>query len=284
MMKQSLSFRSMVAAGLLTASVAASAGSVFGSGSYNASTTFADALTSTTMTIAFDGSSYWSTSGGSSDGVRLAQYDASGSTVAGYSPGLDFRSVFTDAGGTVLARQYNDSTIYKQTAPGVFSSLLTLDGGVLDAQSSVVKDGSNYLAKVGGTVSQWDASGNFIGAVSLTGFGSVGGEGAYPQDRGIAVAGNYWLTYDSGLLSAWDHSGNRLDSTTLNGATGTFDANFSLSYANNKVFVVSQSGGTWNGYDVGITAAVPEPESYALMLAGLCAVSMIARRRKAVDA
>src|SRR5262249_27551808 len=61
---------------------------------------FSNALFPTTMTLAFDGTHYWSCSGGTTDGERLAQYDLSGNLIARFAPGLDFRSVFADAHGT----------------------------------------------------------------------------------------------------------------------------------------------------------------------------------------
>ena len=265
----------LVAASLATLSFSAAAGPVFSAASINASQTFQDALSGTTMTMAYDGSSYWSASGGNQSGVRYAQYDAGGATVATYAPGLDFRSVFT-AGSTVLARGFASNTIYQQSAPGVFSSLLTLSGGALDAQSAVVKDGANYIAMNSGVVSQWSASGAYLGAVSLSGFGTQAGEDDYPQGRGFAVVGNYWLTYNDGSLSAWDHAGNRVDQTSLVNAGTSFDSNFSLSYANNKVFIVDGAGQTWRGYEV---TAVPEPETYAMLLAGLTLLGVAARRR-----
>ena len=41
-------------------------------------------------------------------------------------------------------------------------------------------------------------------------------------------------------------------------------------------FRISQGGGSFNF----VAAPIPEPETYALMLAGLCAVGFVARRRK----
>lgn len=245
--------------------------------SYNASTIFTDGLGETSMTIAYDGTNYWSSSGGNVGGNRYAQYDGSGNLLATYAPGLDFRSVFTDASGNVYARQFANPTIYKQTAPGVFApSGVSLTGGTLDDQSSVVFNGlgTEYVANGFGTVSRWDTSGNSLGSVSLSGFGSVSGESDYPAGRGIAAAGNYWLTYNgNGILSAWDFAGNRVDQTTLVGAGTSFDSKFSLSYANGKVFVVDNPGGSWRGYDVGLSQTTPVPEPTATL--GLLAIGAL---------
>ena len=221
--------------------------------SYAADITFTDALGSTSMTLAFDGVSYWSSSGGSTGGNRYAQYNSSGSLITTYAPGLDFRSVFTDASGNVYARQFNNPTIYRQTAPGVFAPFVTLVGGSLNSQSSVVFNGNytEYVAFNAGTLSRWNLGGTFLGSVSFIGFGSMFGENSYPANRGVAAAGNLYYTYVNGNLSAWDQTGTRVATTQLLGAGTSFDANFSLSRANNRVFIVDNPGGTWRGYSFG---------------------------------
>lgn len=245
-----------VAPGSLGSALGASPGVVGLDASYLPMVSFADAaaLAGTRMGVAFDGTSYWSCSGGSTSGLRLAQYTAAGVLSATYAPGLDFRSVFADAAGNVYARQYSDWAIYRMISPGVFAPLVTLTGGYLDAQSSVVLNGNEteYLAMSAGTVSRWDrATGAYLGSVTLSGYGSVGVEGTYPADRGIAVIGDSWYTYASETLSEWSTAGTRLGVTTLTGAGGSFDSNFSVSAANSLVFVVtSGTGGTWNGYAV----------------------------------
>lgn len=225
---------------------------------YVANLTFTDALTSTTMGMAFDGTSYWSISGGNTSGNRLARYDATGALLGTYAPGLDFRSIFTDATGTVYARVYASSIIYRQTGPGVFTNQVTLSGGTLDAQSSVVFNagGTEFIAMNEGVVSRWSSGGAYLGTVTLSGFGSYVNENVYPQNRGIAVAGPYWLTYNAsdGMLSFWDQSGNRLARGTLQGA-GT---GFSFSFCNTRAFVVDVGGGTWRGYQVCIQTP-PDP-------------------------
>ncbi len=220
---------------------------------YVASQTFLDRLDAATMGVAFDGANYWSVSGNSTSGNRLARYDAAGNLLATYAPGLDFRSIFTDAAGTVYARTYASGTIYRQTAPGVFSTHLLLSGGSLNSQSSVVLNGSGteFIAMNNGVVSRWQPDGTYLGLVTLVGFGSVGGETTSPQNRGVAAAGNYWLTYNgNGILSVWDATGMRVAQATLQGVGATFDSAYSFSYCNGKVFVVDSAGGTWRGYEV----------------------------------
>jgi hypothetical protein len=219
-----------------------------------ASTTFTDGLGGTTIGLAFDGTNYWSVSGGGSSGNRLARYDAAGAVLNTYAPGLDFRSVFTTTTGTVLARAYNDPVIYRQNAPGVFvNSGVMLTGGTLDSQSAVVLNGAGteYLAMASGTVSRWSTNGTYLGSVTLQGYGSVNGENDLGPSRRIAAAGAYWLTYNGNqILSIWDANGNRLAQATLAGAGTSFDSSFSFSYCNDKVWVVDVAGGTWRGYDV----------------------------------
>ncbi len=228
---------------------------------YFASITFSNGLTATAMPVAYDGTNYWTCSGGSATGVRYAQYDTNGTLLATYSPGLDFRSVFTDASGIVLARQFSDPTIYQQTSPGVFvPSGVVLNGGSLNAQSSVVLNGTGteYIATTDGVVTHWDPDGNLLGTVNLQGFGSLSGEIAgSTQAHSIAAFGNFWLTYNgAGIVSVWDTFGNRLANCTLSGAGTSGESDWAFSYCNGKVFVVDSSTGLWRGYDVGSSGKV----------------------------
>ncbi len=227
---------------------------------YFASITFTDALPPTTMSMAFDGTNYWSCAGGSVSGLNLARYDSNGVMIATYTPGLDLRSVFTDGTGLVLARAYNDPTIYRQSVPGTFvASGVTLTGGSLDAQSSVVLNGSGteYDAMSGGVVSRWDPDGNYLGSVTLQGFGTVPSENTFPQNRGMGAFGDFWVTYSgTNILSVWDTTGNRLTQVVLTGAGTNFDSDFCISYCNGKAFVVDVAGGLWRGYDVGSAGRV----------------------------
>lgn len=246
--------------------------------SYNADKTFADAanLSQTRMTLAWDGTNYWTSSGGGGSGNRLAQYNSSGSLLNLYQPGLDMRSIFTDGSGTLFARQFNDSMVYRQVAPGSFASHVALVGGTLDAQSAVILAGNEYRAMISGNVSRWDLSGNFLGSITLSGFGSMGTEGNYPQHRGLAYWNNYMLTYDAGQLFAWDNSGNRVGQATLVSGGTSFDSHFSISFAaDGRVWVVDNAGETWRGYKL---EAVPEPASMAVLGAGL--LFLRRRRRK----
>lgn len=231
---------------------------------YFPSITFSNALNTgllgAVMPITYDGSNYWSTFGGETNGARFAQYDTNGNLLATFSPGLDFRSVFTDGYGTVLARQYADSNIYVQTSPGMFvPSGVALNGGSLNSQSSVVLNGAGteYDALSSGVVTRWNPDGNLIGTVTLQGYGTLSGENSGVTGRGLAAFGNFWLTYNgAGIVSVWDMFGNRLANCTLAGAGTSQDSEYSFSYCNGKVFVVDSPTGLWRGYDVGSSGQV----------------------------
>ncbi|MBM4164453.1 MAG: hypothetical protein FJ222_08435 [Lentisphaerae bacterium] len=226
--------------------------------SYDAAVTFTDRLSSTTMTLTYDGTHYWSCSGGSSSGYRLAKYTAAGAWVQSFQPNVDWRSVYSQNGnGTpVYGRGFSSSQILIMNGDGTFANHITLVGGSLNSQSSVVLDdtGDELIAFNAGTVTRWNAAtGALIGTVTLDGFGTLNGENDYPQNRGIIKRAGFYLTYAGPcVLTAWDADGNRVSSTTLTGAGTSFDSYFSLSYANGMVFIVDNAGGLWRGYNVGM--------------------------------
>jgi hypothetical protein len=160
----------------------------------------------------------------------------------------------------LLARAFDTNVLYRQTSPGVFvPSTITLNGGTLDPQSSVVLNGAGteFDALSAGMVSRWDTNGVYLGSVSLIGFGNLTGENTYPQNRGLAAMGNLWLTYnDADILSIWDTNGNRIAQLSLAGAGAISDSAFSFSYANGKVFIDDAAGGRWRGFDLYSAARV----------------------------
>jgi hypothetical protein len=226
---------------------------------YDASVTFPDSgmLMDTRMGIAWDGTNYWAFSGGSPSGNTLAQYSAAGAFVNVYQAPVDFRSVFTVGGNgtTVYGRGYSDSNLLKMTSPGAFTQTgVVLSGGMLDAQSNLVFNpaGTELVAMANGNVDRWTTAGTHIQSFMLQGLGSMDpNENIYPQNRGIVVIGDYYLTYYNQKLTAWDSNGVRIKSSTLNGAGTTFDSYFSLSYANGMVWIVDGPNLTWRGYNVG---------------------------------
>jgi hypothetical protein len=241
---------------------------------YPAAQSFADGLGSATMGMAFDGTNYWSVSGNSTSGNRLARYSSTGTLLATYAPGLDFRSIFTDAAGNVFARPFSSSVIYRMTSLGVFSPYLTLSGGSLDPQSSVVINGTttDFIAMSGGTVSRWSSAGAYLGTTTLAGFGSVTGENVYPSSRGIAALGGYWLTYNNAnrTVSFWNNAGTRVTQSALVGAGTGFDSAFSFSYCNGQAFAVDVAGSAWRGYQIcaqgnvdGITTTLTNGNGFA---------------------
>jgi len=258
-------FSVIVAVGLLA--TCAWADGIFAN-SYNQAMSFTDAnLDQTQMNMAWDGVNYWSSSGGGPSGNRLAQYDAAGNLLNIYQPGIDFRSVFTrNSSGPLYARGFADNNVQVQSSPGAFGPFVTLAGS-LDAQAAVGADSTGFAAAAGGTLYRWDLSGNLLSSTPLIGYGSLFGEGVYPQNRGVGELGGNYLTYSAGSLSAWDAGGNRIGTTSLIGAGTSFDSHFSLSVANGMVWVVDGAGGsTWRGY------VVPEPASVLVALLGVLAL------------
>jgi hypothetical protein len=90
-------------------------------------------------------------------------------------------------------------------------------------------------------------------------------------------------------LSAFDSSNNLLGALAIPNQVGSlsypYSGFYSLAFSGISKVTLSANAGDWIVLDnvtVGpAVAAIPEPESYAMLLAGLGCMGLIARRRKA---
>lgn len=213
----------------------------------------ASSIIGVTAGLAWDGTELWSVSGGEADGLRLAQHASDGAVLMTYAPDFDFRSVFTqgDGGETIFAREFAQSTLSTMTSPGAFATDVTLAPAepALGSQAAVVwnDDADEFVALSQAVVLRWSADGTFIGITELEGLGdAVPAELEYPSNRSLAWGQGCYLTYADGIVSSWDVQGQRVDTATLEDEPATLDSEFSLSYANGRIFV--GDGTTFRGY------------------------------------
>jgi hypothetical protein len=138
--------------------------------------------------------------------------------------------------------------------PGVLALDVTLDGGDLDPYAAVGFDQTRreFIAlNPSGFVDRWAESGVHLGSVQLKEYGAINGEDGAPQNTQVAWGCDHYLTYSGGYLSAWDTTtGERISTTLLSRAGTSSDSHQSMSFSNDRAYVIDKNGGLWNGYPV----------------------------------
>ena len=177
-----------------------------------------------------------------------------GTVAVGFSAGGNPSAFIDDYPSWAPASSWADSTVVAN-APASSDGIIQLFGG-----TSNVNTLSFSTPVLNPVIAIWSlgqpgmtASFDFIGATPVL---VAGGPNAEYGGSSIWISGN-----------------------NVYGAEGNGTVMFSGTYSSLSWTNPAYEG--WYGFNVGMTAAVPEPESYALMLAGLGVVGLLARRRRA---
>lgn len=185
---------------------------------------------------------------------------------------------------------FNFEDTYLETLPSLSVTNLDLGGGVSLTSTAYTTIGANVqdLGENGAWTSFLD-EGNRNGYFLATAFSRNRGELAFDFSNPVQKVGLFANQYqttgvpNSMVVSAFDQYGNVLESFTvsIDTASDSYDAGMFIGFerASADIYGFAVADGTFVVDN--LVTAVPEPESFAMLLAGLLGVAAAARRRKA---
>lgn len=170
---------------------------------------------------------------------------------------------------------------------GAFAAVETFESISVGSYASITSGGITYSLSSGNITISNDDNGVFVNAPSGTHFLDNRYGGADFIFSLAAPVGSFGLqigaTNSAQTLSAYDSGNNLLGSVAIPNQVSSlpypYTGFYTLNYSGISKVVLTGSNSDWIAVD-NVTAAVPEPESYAMLLAGLGIMGAVARRRR----